>query len=633
MRARGHVWYLYKKRKETALACIKLHRSPYIRRFIRVANYLDDCRFLVHFSTPSLFIYLVSVEKAKLQSPTCPTSSLPNPLSRALLTTSIYNCTTISHSYQLTYSPTPYHTPPHTSTSAFCAQPVTLNNPRSTAVIIPLPTNTLLNILSHSDPLLPPPLLFPTAFPLFHTFRFLLSRLSHPSPSFLPSPSLSLALSPPLPLPPHPFTMSTPTSVVTHSPSMRYSTPVNMAGWLHKEGKRFRTRYKRYLVLNDGLLSNHHTQNSSSTWQVRVADCPFSEGPRSNEIIIHLPQRRISFFTDSTDDHAKWIAALKTSSHCGVDHFYRIGEVLGEGAFAQVKLAEDRKTNERCAIKIIKKHGHDTKEAEFMARETSIMKSVNHANIVNTVDIFDSPSQLYIVLEFMAGGELFDVIAEAGSFSEQQAAQVTRDVIKGVQYLHMHDIVHRDIKPENVLCVSKQWPLQVKLADFGLADFSVDGEINEQQQSMIGTPGYVAPEVVKREKYGPPVDMWAVGVLLYIMLSGKMPFYGRDDNACLRMIASGKYVMPDREWSKISADAISLVKGLLQLNPDKRLTANAALQHKWLVDANHLSTSPINNDLSGIHSSRRKFRKAVMATMTVGRIVNLAANSSGGGTS
>ena len=397
-----------------------------------------------------------------------------------------------------------------------------------------------------------------------------------------------------------------------------------MSGWLLKEGKRFRSRYRRYLVLKAGILSNHHSETSPASWTVRVADCPFAVGPRTNEIIIHLPQRRISFFVENSDQFQKWVTALKSSQASGVDDYYTLGDLLGEGAFAQVKLAIDKGTGSRYAVKIIKKNGYNPKEMEYLMREVHIVKSVSHPNVVGTIDVFDSPTHLHLVLEYMQGGELFDIIAEAGSFSEQQAAQVTRDVIKGIQYLHQHDIVHRDIKPENVLCVTKSWPLDVKIADFGLANFSVDGEITEQQNSMIGTPGYVAPEVVKRQKYGAPVDMWAVGVLLYIMLSGKMPFYGKDDYACLQMIASGRYQMPPREWSKISEEAKSLVRGLLQVNPDKRLTANAALQHRWLVDPTTLSASPINNDLSNIHSSRRKFRKAVMATMTVQKINQLA---------
>lgn len=408
---------------------------------------------------------------------------------------------------------------------------------------------------------------------------------------------------------------------------MRNRTPLNMSGYLIKEGKRFRSRYRRFLVLKGGMLSNHHTQTSPATWTVRVADCPFQAGNRNLELVIQLPQRKISFFADSKESFDKWMNALRSSSASGVDDFYKLGDILGEGAFAQVRLAFDLQTGEKAAVKIIQKHGYDPREMEYIIREMDIMKSVSHPNVVNTLDMFDSASHLHIVLEYMAGGELFDIIADAGSFTERKAAQVTRDLIKGVQYLHMHDIVHRDLKPENVLCVSKSWPLHVKIADFGLADYTEDGEIRSAGGGMIGTPGYVAPEVVNKKNYGPAVDMWAVGVLLYIMLSGKMPFYGRDDNACLKMIASGKYHMPPREWSNISSDAISLVKGLLQYDPNKRLTANAALQHKWLQDPTQLSSAPINNDLSGIHSSRRKFKKAVMATMTVGRIANLASSA------
>lgn len=397
-----------------------------------------------------------------------------------------------------------------------------------------------------------------------------------------------------------------------------------MEGVLYKEGRRFRSRYRRYLVLRDGVLSNHHSKHSVCTWQVRVADCPFSVGGRDNELVLHLPQRRISFFAESPTDFSKWTKALETFCSCGVDFFYDIGRLLGEGAFAKVHIAKDKNTGENVAIKVINKRGRDLSEAEFIAREMSIMRSIRHPNIVDTLDIFNSPSQLHIVLEYMAGGELFDIIAEAGAFSEQQAAQVTRDVIKGVQYLHMVAIVHRDIKPENVLCVSKGWPLQVKIADFGLAAFSVDGQISQQQSTLIGTPGYVAPEVVNHEMYGAPVDMWAVGVLLYIMLSGKMPFYGHDDHACLRMIGKGQYAMPDREWASISTKAKSLVKGLLQFNPDKRLTANAALHHPWLVDPRSLSSLPINNDLREIHSRYRKLRRASIAVRTVGRIRVLA---------
>jgi serine/threonine protein kinase len=254
-----------------------------------------------------------------------------------------------------------------------------------------------------------------------------------------------------------------------------------------------------------------------------------------------------------------------------------------------------------------------------------IMMSVSHPNVVNTYDIFDSRSVLHLVLEFMAGGELFDIVADKGHLSEQQASQVVRDIITGVGYLHASDVVHCDIKPENILCKTHHWPLQVKLCDFGLSNFvdragaNAEGDDNTMS-AMIGTPGYVAPEVIKRERYGPPVDMWACGVVLYVMLSGRMPFYGRNDVEILRRTAQGKYAFPDREWKSISEDAKSLVKALLQVDPAKRLTARAALQHRWLETPTNNSAVPLENDLSGIHSSRRKFKKAIMAAVTVERM-------------
>eukprot|EP00168_Porphyra_purpurea_P015708 TRINITY_DN488_c0_g1_i1.p2 TRINITY_DN488_c0_g1~~TRINITY_DN488_c0_g1_i1.p2 ORF type:complete len:213 (-),score=75.44 TRINITY_DN488_c0_g1_i1:873-1511(-) len=144
----------------------------------------------------------------------------------------------------------------------------------------------------------------------------------------------------------------------------------------------------------------------------------------------------------------------------------------------------------------------------------------------------------------------------------------------------------------------------------------------------MSAPRLRRPEIVKREPYGPAVDMWACGVVLYIMLSGKMPFFGRNDAECLKRTAEGKYSFPPREWSRISAEAVSLVKALLQVDPTKRLTANAALAHTWLADPDAVADTPIE-DLSGIHSRKRKLRKAFTAAVTIGRLNNLM-NLSGG---
>jgi calcium/calmodulin-dependent protein kinase I len=414
---------------------------------------------------------------------------------------------------------------------------------------------------------------------------------------------------------------------------LRHGPPVSQRGWLLKEGANG-ALFRRYMRLQGTSLSNAHSDTQPPSWDVCVLQSPFVRGDRPRELVVRLPRRDLSYFAETDGEYRAWVAAMDQAKDRDIHRYYRLGKMLGEGAFAKVHAGEDVETSEQFAIKVIHKSRQDPKEVEFILREMDIMMSVSHPNIVNTYDIFDSPTVLHLVLEFMGGGELFDIVADKGHLSEQQASQVVRDIITGVEYLHSCDVVHCDIKPENILCKTKRWPLEVKLCDFGLSNFidrataNADGDDNTMS-AMIGTPGYVAPEVVKREKYGPPVDMWACGVVLYVMLSGRMPFYGRDDVDVLRRTAQGKYTFPDREWSFISEDAKSLVKALLQVDPSKRLTARAALQHRWLETPANNSAVPLENDLSGIHSSRRKFKKAVMAAVTIERMKAAVGNATG----
>lgn len=404
--------------------------------------------------------------------------------------------------------------------------------------------------------------------------------------------------------------------------NLRHGPPVFHSGWLDKEGTNG-VRWGRFMRLSGTALSNSHSEHSQPSWKISLLDCPVSVGSRPLEFQLQLRRRLLSYFARSESEFLIWKAAFQRALQMRIEHFYKIGRLLGEGAFAQVRIGEDPETLERFAIKIINKDSYDERELEFIMREVNIMMKIAHSNIVNTYDIFDSRKHLHLVIEYMEGGELFDIIADEGHLSEQCASQVVREIIRGVDYLHDHGIVHCDIKPENILCKSQEWPLAVKLCDFGLADF-YDKHENSTMTARIGTPGYVAPEVVKKEPYGPPVDMWACGVVLYVMLSGRMPFFGKDDVECLRRTANGAYSFPDREWKNVSADAKSLVRALLQIRPELRLTAKGALQHKWLSLPQHLSSTPLQNDLSRIHSkARQKFRNAVTAARTMQRMSKL----------
>lgn len=404
---------------------------------------------------------------------------------------------------------------------------------------------------------------------------------------------------------------------------LRHGNPVFHSGWLDKEGVN-NNIWPRFMRLSGTALSNSHTEVSYPSWKISLIECPVTIGSRPLEFQIQLRRTRLSYFARSEQDFEAWKHAFRRALEMRIERFYNFGHVLGEGAFAQVRIGEDKHTHERFAIKVIKKQEYKVKEMQFIMREVKIMMKISHPNVVNTYDIFDSVHHLHLVLEYMDGGELFDIIADQGHLSEQRASQVVREIITGVDYLHDEGVVHCDIKPENILCKSRQWPLQVKLCDFGLANF-YDKFDDYTMTDVTGTPGYVAPEVIKREPYGRAVDMWACGVVLYVMLSGRMPFYGRDDVQCLKRTAIGEYTFPEREWADVSDDAKSLVRSLLQVRPELRLTAKAALQHKWLSHSETLSRTPLHNDLSQIHSKvREKFRRAVTAARSIERLRGLA---------
>jgi calcium-dependent protein kinase len=213
-----------------------------------------------------------------------------------------------------------------------------------------------------------------------------------------------------------------------------------------------------------------------------------------------------------------------------------------------------------------------------------ILKSVDNPHVISTLDVFEDNSQVSIVSEFVEGGELFDRIIQEKSFTEDKAKEVMRQVLVGVEYLHSIQVVHRDIKPENVLCQKTEWPFQVKLTDFGLSNM-IDNEKDNSNAllSHVGTSFYLAPEVVGKKGYGPGVDVWACGVVLYIMLCGRFPFWGKTDIEYLNSLQRGPD-MHGEGWSSVSEEGRKFVRRLLDLNPNTRPSAKEALELPWFTD-------------------------------------------------
>jgi len=211
-------------------------------------------------------------------------------------------------------------------------------------------------------------------------------------------------------------------------------------------------------------------------------------------------------------------------------------------------------------------------------REITNLKKVAHPNIMKLYGVFEDNDELYLVMELIEGQELFDKIVERGHYTEKDASNIIRQVIDAIAYLHSQGIAHRDLKPENLLSSGDNENEIIKVADFGLSkNFSED-----KLQTSCGSPTYVAPEVLNSDSYDKSVDMWSIGVIIYILLSGYPPFYGDTQPELFRRIMAAQFDFDDECWNEISSDAKDLIRHLLVKDPKNRYTAQQALEHPWI---------------------------------------------------
>jgi serine/threonine protein kinase len=244
--------------------------------------------------------------------------------------------------------------------------------------------------------------------------------------------------------------------------------------------------------------------------------------------------------------------------------------------------------------------------------EIAILQKTKHENIVCMKDAFYSPKYVYLVMDLMAGGELFDRIVDKDHYSEKEAKKAMYDILVAIQYTHQQNIVHRDLKPENILYATADDNSTLKLADFGLAMML---DPNELMNSQCGTPGYVAPEVLMGHFYGKEVDMWSVGVILYILLCGFPPFYDENNEELYKMIVNARIEFLSPYWDNVSKEAIDLIKKLLEKEPGTRLTADQALEHPWMKE--EVSDRPLEFVKENLKSycGKRRFRGAIRAVI------------------
>jgi len=261
-----------------------------------------------------------------------------------------------------------------------------------------------------------------------------------------------------------------------------------------------------------------------------------------------------------------------------VEELYELGKEIGQGGFSVVYRAKRIKDGAIFAIKKITKDEEGV-DIELLKREIYIMKKVDHPNILKLYEVYEDDEFFWLVLELVEGLELFDKIVDRGNYSEKDAANIVKQIVEAVKYLHEHEIVHRDLKPENLLSAGEGENEVVKVADFGFAKNF--GE--EKLITSCGSPGYVAPEVLTEDTYTNAVDMWSVGVIIYILLSGYPPFYDDAPPKIFKKITEAKYDFNDPAWEHVSDLAKDLIRKLLVRDPEERLTAAECLKHPWLT--------------------------------------------------
>ncbi|XP_014771973.1 calcium/calmodulin-dependent protein kinase type IV [Octopus bimaculoides] len=297
---------------------------------------------------------------------------------------------------------------------------------------------------------------------------------------------------------------------------------------------------------------------------------------------------------------------------------YEMGDELGRGASAIVYSCRNKKDNTQWAVKKITKRPH----SRVVTVEIKVLLGLSHPNVVRMKEVFETTTSLHLVLEYAIGGELFDRIVERGSYSEKDAANVFRQILTGIEYLHQNSIIHRDLKPENLLYCTKDEDSVLKIADFGLSKIMTTSTLS---MSMCGTPSYCAPEVLQGSMYSFPADIWSAGVILFILLVGYEPFFASNDHKIYKRIIRIDWKFESPWWDDISSNSKDLISKILIRDANKRPNPTEALQHPWVTgeaakDENMVKTKQRLISFNG----RRKLKAAAKAVIMTNRVMKFA---------
>ena len=319
---------------------------------------------------------------------------------------------------------------------------------------------------------------------------------------------------------------------------------------------------------------------------------------------ISFPSKNRVYYCDNENDYNNWVAVLKKATgYTNLLDIYDIKQKLGKGKFGLVKLGINKETKQKVAVKIMNKNNMDSSDLELVRTEIEILKICQHPYIIKLYDIFENIDYIYIIMEYCSGGDLFSFIQKRNfMLKEEKVVLIMYKLCKAVYYVHSYGIAHRDIKPENVLLTSESEDADIRLLDFGLS--KIVGP-NQKCTEPYGTLTYCAPEIILDKPYLKTVDSWSLGVMTYLMLSGSLPFSGRDEHEIAKNVVYSKVDFEKKPiWKEITKEAKDFITKLLEKDLKKRIEMKAALEHPWFRKFN--LQNEINDNNVKVNKSFKK---------------------------
>ena len=321
------------------------------------------------------------------------------------------------------------------------------------------------------------------------------------------------------------------------------------------------------------------------------------EGENYYSFSVVYPTKTRIYYCKGEKEYNEWFDKLKIATgYTNLLDIYEVKNKLGSGKFGLVKLGIDKKTGQKVAIKIMKKSTMDSSDLELVRTEIEILKICQHPNIIRLYNVFENADYLYIIMEYCSGGDLFSYLENRNfRLSEKKASTIIHKMSTAVYYMHSFGVAHRDLKPENVLMTSDDEDADIRILDFGLS--KILGPY-EKCDEPYGTLTYCAPEIIVDEPYSKAVDLWSLGIMTYLMVSGKLPFNSEDENEIARQVV---YDEPDYIknpiWKNITPECVDFIKRLLEKDQNKRMTIKQVLEHKWIkmYDENKLTEKRKSN--------------------------------------